>query len=298
MDLETHLKDTPDDLAELILTVAECSKKIRDAFMGKQGMTDTKNIYGERQVALDKWADQLLVKRLGDDLDTVKTVASEEQQNILVYKDEDEPYNVTLDPVDGSSLIGVNLTVGTIVGIFKHHDVLSQGRKLEAAMYVLYGPLNILVYTVGKGVHEFAMNKRGKYFLQRENIRIPDGKIYAPGALRRDYLPVHKKYIEMLEEDGYKLRYSGSFVADVHQLLCNGGIFTYPGFKGRESGKLRLLFEANPIGFIVTKAGGAASTGLGNILDVNPSSVADRVPIYIGGKKEIELIERLNRESS
>jgi len=297
MDLETHLKDTPDDLAELIMTVAECSRKIRNAFMSNQGMTDTKNIYGERQVALDKWADQLLVKRLGDDLRTVKTVASEEQQNILVYKDEDEPYNVTLGPVDGSSLIGVNLTVGTIVGIFKHDDVLSQGRKLQAAMYVLYGPLNILVYTVGKGVHEFVMNKRGKYFLQRENIIIPDGKIYAPGALRRDYLPVHKKYIEILEEDGYKLRYSGCFVADVHQLLCNGGVFTYPGFRGQESGKLRLLFEANPIGFIVTKAGGAASTGLGSILDVRPSSVADRVPIYIGGKKEIELIERLNREN-
>ena len=298
MDLETHLAGVPDDLAELILTVAECSRKIRNAFMGKQGMTDTKNIYGERQVALDKWADQLLVKRLGDDLKTVKTVASEEQQNILVYKDEDDPYNVTLDPVDGSSLIGVNLTVGTIVGIFKHHDVLSKGRKMTAAMYVLYGPLNILVYTVGKGVHEFAMNRRGKYLLQRENIRIPPGKIYAPGALRRDYLPVHRKYIETLEEEGYKLRYSGCFVADVHQLLCNGGVFTYPGYKGHESGKLRLLFEANPMGFIVTEAGGAASTGLGNILDVQPSSVADRVPIYIGGKREIELIERLNRESS
>jgi fructose-1,6-bisphosphatase I len=136
----------------------------------------------------------------------------------------------------------------------------------------------------------------GQFVLQEENIRIPEGKIYAPGALRKNYLEGHLTWIEALEADGYKIRFSGSFVADVHQILHKGGVFTYPGFIGKEQGKLRLLFEANPMGFIVSEAGGATSDGKGDLLSIQPEEVSQRVPIYIGGKKEIQMIEKFNSE--
>ncbi len=164
------------------------------------------------------------------------------------------------------------------------------------AMYVLYGPLTTLTYSLREGVHEFFLNDRGVFVLQEENVTIPDGKIYAPGALRRDYLPAHRCFVERLEEEGYKLRYSGSFVADVHQILHKGGVFTYPPFAGNERGKLRLLFEAIPMGFIVSQAGGLASDGHRDLLSIKPEAVSQRVPVYIGGKREIELIMKMNKE--
>lgn len=290
MKLQEHLKDVEGDLAKLIILISEQAKKIKNAFIGKQTYADSKNIYGEQQVALDKWADEILLnelKRSG----LVKAVASEEQPEIVFVPESNGRYSVTMDPLDGSSLIGVNLAVGTIIGIFQDETVLRKGGEMIGAMYILYGPLTTLTYTVRKGVHEFVLNDSGEFVLQKEDIRMPEGKIYAPGALRKDYLPAHKQFIEKLEADGYKLRYSGSFVADVHQILHKGGVFTYPGFVGREQGKLRLLFECNPLGMIVTEAGGAVSTGKENILDIQPTAVDNRVPIYVGGKSEIQLIE-------
>ncbi len=297
MNLREHLKDIDEELANLILLIGEQGKKIKNAFVGKQTYADTKNIYGEQQLALDKWADELLITELKKSK-LVKSIASEEQPDIVSVPDSTGKYSVTLDPLDGSSLIGVNLSVGTIIGIFQSDTPLNKGSEMVAAMYILYGPLTLLTYTIRKGVHEFVLSDAGEYILQQENIMIPDGKIYAPGALRKDYLPVHKQYIEKLEADGYKLRYSGSFVADVHQILHKGGIFTYPGFIGREQGKLRLLFECNPLGMIITEAGGATSTGKEKILDIQPTAVDNRVPIYVGGKKEIELIESFYTNSS
>jgi fructose-1,6-bisphosphatase I len=290
MNLREHLKDVDGDLANLILLISEQAKKIKNAFIGKQTYADSKNIYGEQQVALDKWADELLLEELKTSK-LAKAVASEEQPEVVPVSDSMAKYSVTMDPLDGSSLIGVNLAVGTIIGIFQSETPLCKGSEMVAAMYILYGPLTTLTYTVRKGVHEFVLNDAGEFVIQQEDIKIPEGKIYAPGALRKDYLPEHKQYIEKLEAEGYKLRYSGSFVADVHQILHKGGVFTYPAYKGREQGKLRLLFECNPMGMIVTEAGGAVSTGKQNILDIEPTAVDNRVPIYVGGKNEIGLIE-------
>jgi fructose-1,6-bisphosphatase I len=290
MKLQEHLTNIDEDLAKLIMLIGEQGKKIKSAFIGRQSYADSKNIYGEQQVALDKWADELLIaelKRSG----LVKAIASEEQPDVVTVPDSTGKFSITLDPLDGSSLIGVNLAVGTIVGIFESDSPLQKGAEMVGAMYILYGPLTVLTYTAHNGVHEFVLNDQDEYVIQQENIRIPEGKIYAPGALRKDYLPEHKQYIEKLEADGYKLRYSGSFVADVHQILHKGGVFTYPGFKGREQGKLRLLFECNPMGMIVTEAGGACSTGKQNNLDIQPTGVDNRIPIYVGGKGEIQLIE-------
>jgi fructose-1,6-bisphosphatase I len=164
------------------------------------------------------------------------------------------------------------------------------------ALYILYGPLTTLTFTVGNGVHEFAIDNNGQFTLRTQNLKISDGKIYSPGALRKDYLPAHEKWIKYLEQAGYTLRYSGCFVADIHQILHKGGVFTYPGFKGREKGKIKLLFEANPMGKIIHEAGGSVSNGRSNILDITPRSIADTTPVYIGGKKEINSIQKLMTE--
>jgi fructose-1,6-bisphosphatase I len=292
MKLEEHLAGCDADVKDLILKIGETCKTIAGGFAGRQSTADTENVYGERQMALDKWADEVMIANLRDS-GIVRYLASEEQPDILEFGSGE--LGVTLDPLDGSSLIGVNLAVGTIVGIYRG-NVLRPGKDMVGAMYVLYGPLTTLTYTVKNGVHEFVLDDKGRFVLQEESIRMPEGKIFAPGALRKNYLPGHLRWIENLEADGYKIRFSGSFVADVHQILHKGGVFTYPGFVGNEQGKLRLLFEGNPMGFIVTEAGGATSNGNMDLLSIKPEAVSDRVPIYIGGKKEIELIEKINAE--
>ncbi len=294
MNLETHLAGQDEDVKQVILHISDVAKTIRGGFATRQGASDSSNVYGEQQAAMDVCADELLISGLRDS-GLVRSVASEEQPDVLTFPDSASDLGVTLDPLDGSSLIGVNLAVGTIVGIYRG-NLLSPGNEMLGAMYILYGPLTTLTYSLREGVHEFALDDRGIFVLQEENVTIPDGKIYAPGALRRDYLPTHRGFIEKLEEEGYKLRYSGSFVADVHQILHKGGVFTYPPFAGNERGKLRLLFEAIPMGFIVSQAGGSASDGHRDLLSIKPEAVSQRVPVYIGGKREIELIMSMNKE--
>lgn len=288
--LRDHIKDYPEDLKTAVLKIAEVSKTISKGFASRQGVSDTSNVYGETQLAIDKWADELLISELGGK-GIVRTITTEEQPEILSFKSASD-IGLTIDPLDGSSLIGINLTVGTIIGIHRE-DVLKPGREMIGAMYILYGPLTVLVYSLGVGVHEFVLNPQGDYVLQQENLTIPEGKIYSPGALRIEWLPYHVKWVEQLESEGYKLRYSGSFVADVHQVLHNGGVFTYPAYKGKDKGKLRLLFECVPMGYIVTQAGGAVSDGARDILTIHPVSNQDRTPVYIGGKREIQLINKL-----
>jgi len=294
MRLEEHLGGCDPGLKRLILRIGGVCKTIAKGFASRQSYTDTKNVYGEQQVAMDKWADEVLIAALKES-GLVRYIASEEQPDVIEVPDAKGNFGVTLDPLDGSSLIGVNLAVGTIVGI---HDgnVLSPGANMLGAMYVLYGPLTVLTYTVKKGVHEFVLNPEGDFVLQKEDLKIGGSKIYGPGALRKDWLPAQKKFVSALEADGYKLRFSGSFVADVHQILHKGGVFSYPGFRGREQGKLRLLFEANPMGFVVTQAGGRISDGRGDILAIVPEAVSQRTPIYVGSLKEIELIEKISVE--
>lgn len=241
-------------------------------------------------MALDKWADDVLIKGLKK-TGLARYIATEEQPGIIEVDNPKHNFGVVIDPLDGSSLIDVNLAVGTIIGIYPG-NVLAPGNTMIAAMYILYGPLTTLTLTTGNGVHDFVMDEKGVFILTQKDVRIPDGKIYAPGALRKDYLPQHARFIESLEKDGYKVRFSGSFVADMHQILHKGGVFTYPGFKGKEKGKLRLLFEANPMGKIISEAGGAISNGRTNILSVKPKAIDEITPIYAGGKKEVEMAEK------
>jgi len=289
MMLQDHLKGVDPDIAKIILAVANGARTVKEGFMDRQGQGSTQNVYGEVQMEMDTWADTVFAKVLKG-TGVVRSLASEEQEEIVGLSDEGT-FSVTIDPLDGSSLMGVNLTVGTIVGIYRSNHPMNAGRDMSGACYVLYGPLTVLVYTIGAGVHEFSMNKDGQFVLQKENLTIGKEKIYSPGALRKEYLPQHKKIIERLESEGYKLRFCGSFVADVHQIIHKGGMFTYPAYEGKPNGKLRLLFEADPMGFIVRNAGGAVSNGRKNILDIQPEKLHQRVPIYIGGKYEISLVE-------
>jgi len=285
---------TEENLMELILFLAKQAQQVKKGFFCSIRKTpadeQTKNMYGEEQMALDMYADDVFISGL-QKAQLVRYIATEEQHKIIEVKDSKNNFGIVIDPLDGSSLIDVNLCTGSIIGIYPGH-VLEKGATMIAALYILYGPLTTLTFTTGKGVHEFAEDGTGEFFLRHENLKIPEGKIYAPGALRRDYLPAHARWIDKLEHSGYKLRFSGCFVADVHQILHKGGVFTYPGFKGREKGKLRLLYEANPMGKIIHEAGGAISNGRVDILTIKPEGIDDVTPIYVGGKEEIRLIEK------
>ncbi len=280
-------------LGDLILLLSEQAGPIRDAFPENQDYAGTENASGEDQMELDKYADKHLTEVL-EESGLVGAIGSEEKDTILYLDNPDDRLGVNMDPLDGSSLIDVNLAVGTIIGIQDKGNILNKGEDMLAAMYMIYGPMTTLVMTTGKGkgVHEFVLNKDGEFALLRENLKIPEGgKILGPGALRKDYTDIHRQYIEQLEAEGYKLRYSGCFVAEVHQILHKGGLYTYPATKENENGKLRLNFEANPMGRLVEEAGGMISDGYRNILKIVPEKVHQRVPIYVGNKGPVDKIE-------
>jgi fructose-1,6-bisphosphatase I len=296
MKLEEFLSGsgTEKNLAELILFFGKEAQHVKSGFLPttlkRQTDAATRNVFGEEQMALDKYADGVFISGLKKTR-LARYIATEEQDEIIEVENPKNNFGVVIDPLDGSSLINVNLAIGSIIGIYPDH-VLNKGNSMIAALYILYGPLTSLTLTTGKSVHEFVLDETGEFVLKERDIRIPDGKIYSPGALRKDYLAPHARWISELEKEGYKLRFSGCFVADVHQILHKGGVFTYPGIKGKEKGKLRLLYEANPMGMIIHAAGGAVSNGRSDILDITPKANNDITPVYIGGKKEIALIEK------
>jgi fructose-1,6-bisphosphatase I len=297
VDLRRHLRnhDVERNLVMLICELSEASKYIINSIRtGDLGVAGTSNLYGEEQLALDVLSDRILQKRLKNS-GVVASVVSEENKAIIRFDCEDgECYSVAYDPLDGSSLVDVNLAVGTIISIYKGDDILQCGRKQVAAMYILYGPRTTLVYSTGSGVHEFAMNHLMEYTLVRDNITIDDaGGIYSPGGQRNLYTAGTKKFVLSLESAGYKLRYSGGFVPDINQLLIKGhGVFMYPHLQGLPQGKLRLLYELNPMAFLVEQAGGAASNGSMPILDIEPEGIDMRAPVFIGSKKDVAAAEK------
>lgn len=296
VDLRRHLRErgVKDDLVHLICEIAKASNYIINSIRtGDLGVAGTSNLYGEEQLALDVLADRIMTKRLLHS-GVVGNVLSEEADDIICLSaDCGARYSVAFDPLDGSSLVDVNLAVGTIVSIFEGCNLLLPGRKQVAAMYILYGPRTTLVYSTGEGVHEFGMNHLMEYTLIKENLQIkPQAHIYSPGGLRNLFTPEIEQYVRDLEERGCKLRYSGGFVPDMNQILIKGtGVFMYPHLQGQPNGKLRLSFELNPMAFLIEQAGGAASDGHGPILDRVPLEKDDRAPIFIGCKEAVALAE-------
>lgn len=292
IDLRRHLRsqDIDDNLIHLICEIAESSKYVINAVRtGDLGVAGTSNLYGEEQLALDVLSDRIIRKRLIHS-GVVCNIASEEMDEIFQAQGNAEGlYSVAYDPLDGSSLVDVNLAVGTIVSIYRGCELLQEGRNQVAAMYILYGPRVSMVYSVGNGVHEFTMNHLMEFTLTRENVCMkPAGDIYSPGGLRNKYSEGVEKYVRYLEAKGAKLRYSGGFVPDINQVLMKGkGLFMYPSLNGSPNGKLRLLFELNPMAYLVENAGGAATDGKRRILDLKPESLDQRAPIFIGCSEDV-----------
>jgi fructose-1,6-bisphosphatase I len=283
------------ELRRLIWQIAVVGKYISAKIHeSNRKLAGLKNIYGEEQMALDRAADEILKNQLQFS-GFVREYASEELEDIIKIGTGKEKYIVTADPLDGSSLVDTNLSIGTIIGIHKD-SVLDSGRNsMVAALYITYGPLITMIYSAGKGAHEFVLNREGEYVLSQEDIKLNQkGSIFSPGGLRRDWNPAHLKLIEQLENDGYKLRYSGGFVPDINQILIKkGGVFTYPALKKAPQGKLRLLFELQPMAFIMEQAGGLATDGYQDILSIKVESINQLSPIYIGSTTEVQMAKQM-----
>ncbi len=276
------------------------------------GTVDTSNVHGETQQKLDVYANQALIHCLGI-REHVAVVASEENDSVIVFdgRSGSGKYVVLFDPLDGSSNIDVNVSVGTIFsilampeGITKADDlaetVLQPGVKQLAAGYVVYGSSTILVYTSGHGVYGFTLDPSiGAYVLSHPDIKMPKrGKIYSCNDGYWDSFPeLYRQYLDYLRSGNfhseYSLRYIGSLVADFHRTLLKGGLFLYPPTMKNPEGKLRLLYEANPVAFIAEQAGGMAIDGERRILEIQPKDLHQRVPLVVGSKEEIEAFQEL-----
>jgi fructose-1,6-bisphosphatase I len=296
VDLRRHMwmAGVEEELRRLIWQIAVVGKyisaKIHEA---NRKLAGSKNIYGEDQLSLDRATDEIMKNQLHYS-GFVREYASEELREITKIGSGKEKYIVTADPLDGSSLVDTNLAIGTIIGIHKE-SILDTGRNtMVAALYITYGPLITMMYSAGNGAHEFVLNREGEYVMAQDNIKMKEkGSIFSPGGLRRDWVPGHQKFIEHLEKEGYKLRYSGGFVPDINQLLIKrGGIFTYPALLKSPRGKLRLLFELQPMAFIAEQAGGMATNGKEDILSLKVESINDCSPVYIGSRAEVELAKQ------
>ncbi len=289
--------EMPDVLTdELILLLNEIKSaakiiagKVRKAsLLGILGAAGKVNVQGEEVQKLDELANEIIAESLKVSGKACQ-IASEEIEDCLVISE--TGYSVAFDPLDGSSNIDVNVSIGTIFSIQKD-SVLKRGREQVAAGYVIYGPSTMLVMSLGKGVVAFTFDpESGNFLLSHEQLKMPQkGKIYSINeANYQKWLDEGlRKFIDFLKGQKYTLRYVGSMVADVHRTLFKGGIFIYPADTKNKNGKLRLLYEANPMSFLVEQAGGLASTGSEDIMDVEPKDLHQRVPVILGSKWEVE----------
>ena len=295
-------------LYDMALAAKMIANKVRRAGLADiLGATENANVQGEIQQKLDIFANDTIIKAM-DHGGRLCAMASEEEPGIIPIPDNFRcgKYCLMFDPLDGSSNIDVNVPVGTIFSVVQKitrgrqgemEDMLQPGRRQVAAGYVIYGSSTMLVYTTGQGVHGFTLDPSiGEFLLSHPNIRIPDdGR----------YLSVNDSYERLWDEPTKQLmrkyrglegdrkplnvRYVGSLVADFHRNLLGGGVFCYPANRKSPGGKLRLMYEANPLAFICEQAGGAACDGTQRILDVQPTELHQRVPLYIGSRKDVEL---------
>lgn len=279
---------------------------------GALGFTGGLNVQGESVKKMDVYANEVFIsvfKQSG----LVCRLASEEMEKPY-YIPENCPigrYTLLYDPIDGSSNVDINLNVGSIFSIRQQEgtdldgealDLRQSGRQQIAAGYVLYGPSTVLVYSLGTGVHVFTLDPSlGEFILSQENIQVPErGPVYSVNegnfwqwdeSLRNYIRYVHR-------HEGYTARYSGALVGDIHRILMQGGVFLYPGTVKKPEGKLRLLYESAPLAFLMEQAGGRASTGAQEILDVVPDRLHARTPLIIGSKENVALVESFIQEQA
>ena len=302
--------DLSNILYDLALAAKLITNKVRSAgLVDILGSANHENVQGEIQQKLDVYANETIIKAM-DHTGRLCAMASEEVEGIVTIPREFRTgkYALLFDPLDGSSNIDVNVPVGTIFSVVPKitrgrdgvmEDMLQPGRRQVAAGYVIYGSSTMLVYTTGQGAHGFTLDPSiGEFLLSHPNIQIPPVGRYL--SVNDSYQQLWSDEVRLLMrryrglEGGRKplsIRYVGSLVADFHRNLLGGGIFAYPRNQKSPEGKLRLLYEANPLAFIVEQAGGLASNGSHRVLDVQPAELHERTPLYIGSRDDVRLAE-------
>jgi len=292
------------ELSQLLRDIALASKVVNRE-VNKAGLIDimgalgSQNTAGDDQQKLDVLADIRFTRALAKGGE-VCALVSEESEAFVDLNNEGR-YVIAIDPLDGSSNIDVNVSIGTIFSIYRRKsepgtpiqqvDILQKGSDQVAAGYVLYGSSTMLVYTTGHGVNGFTYEPSlGEYFLSHPDMKMPvDGKIYSinEGSANSFSQPV-KDYIQFCKDKNYTARYIGSLVADFHRNMLKGGIYIYPATAKDKNGKLRLMYECNALAFIAEQAGGIASDGFRRILDIQPEALHQRTPFYVGSKNMVE----------
>ena len=315
----------PSQLRLLLEVVARACKSIsqavnKGALGGVLGSAESENVQGEVQKKLDIIANEVLIEanEWGGHL---AAMASEEMDSIYLVPNRypQGEYLLLFDPLDGSSNIDVNVSIGTIFSVLKkpegspgvtEQDFLQAGAQQVAAGYCVYGPQTTLVLTVGNGVHMFTLDREaGSFVLTQSDVMIPeDTKEFAINMSNmRHWAPPVRRYIDecLAGDEGprgknFNMRWIASMVADVHRILTRGGVFMYPWDKREpeKPGKLRLMYEANPMAFLVEQAGGAATNGQQRILDVEPTKLHQRVSVILGSKNEVERVTRYHQEDA
>ena len=320
---QKHFPEAKGELSRL-LSALRVAAKLVNSQTNKAGLVDEiiggigeENVHGEQQQKLDVYANRIFIEALKN-RNEVCGVASEEEDSYIAFENEDcknGKYVVLIDPLDGSSNIDVNVSIGTIFSIYKRtsasgtlaqlEDFLQPGVKQVAAGYIVYGASTMLVYSSGKGVNGFTYDPSiGIFFLSHPNIKIPtSGKIYSINEGHYPYLdaPIREylKYCKEFDPSSnrpYSSRYIGSLVTDFHRNLLKGGIYMYPANSKSPEGKLRLLYECNPLAFLAEQAGGLATNGFKRLLSIQPTHLHQKTPCFIGSKEMVEDIHRFLNE--
>lgn len=277
---------------EVIATISRSATEIRQGLIGRRGTVDEENPSGETQVEADIWADELLAERLAG-IDGVGQYASEERAEVFDCGGdpdaETDTYAVALDPLDGSSNLKSNNSMGTIFGVYDD-AVPARGESIVAAGYVLYGPITTMVLATEGTVSEYELTGGERTIVERD-VTLPDEPVvYGFGGRVPDWPDDFREYAREIEEE-LKLRYGGAMIGDINQVLTYGGTFGYPGLESRPEGKLRLQFEGNPIGYIIERAGGRSSNGRQSLLSVEPDDIHERTPVHVGNDALIDRLE-------
>ena len=283
----------------LVSLLADLSQDVVAQIPHSLGVTKGVNIYGETQTEIDVWSNDLFTKHLLKS-GLVREVASEEMEKTMTSGHGE--FSLVLDPLDGSSNLSTDNLVGTIVGVYRNTRLPAKGRDLFSSMYFLYGPYVETVIALERSVFVAVGAGNGKgttrLLCTGEPHRLPEKPTtYGIGGSRDKWTGETREFADRLEKRKLKLRYGGSFVGDYNQVLHNGGFFAYPALSDSPQGKYRLQFESNPVGFITEKAGGKASTGSQSILDVQPTSLDQRIPTYLGNKELVSEFESLAAKS-
>lgn len=272
-------------MQEIIKAIEEASIKIRHLIEnGDTGKSEQENSTGDTQLKLDIASD-VIIEDIFKKIPSIKAIVSEEQESIVDLNPDGE-YLIAYDPLDGSSLVDVNLSVGSIYGIYKNEF---NAQNIIASVYVVFGPRVEMVVTTDDVKMYRLLNNEFKFI---QNINLDEkGKLNAPGSTQNCWAPFHKQLIDDIFNDGYRLRYSGGMVPDLHQILLKGGgLFSYPGTSDRPKGKLRQLFEVFPFALTYERAGGGAIDGFDRVLKVETTHIHDTTPCFFGSNNEIKRV--------